>query len=247
MKYSLVLGVVILFLYSCTGDVIGVQIDRANSSKYDESLQLVRVDSVTFHLDSLSSFSRASTLQYVEISGESCLGALNLGNSSIDIYSYENGLLRDRVDLRADGPDGVGKIDRSLTFFILGNDRIVVLNNWAKKIYLFDFEGNKLKTIDLFSELEARNIIFEGSNNNPITLIDGELWISTTPNLSKLVKYSELTSQMRIDTATWEIDYSVPFSQLYDQHYWGDTYFKYYSTVVKGRDGKMKASFPIDP
>lgn len=239
---SLVLG-----WYSCNKSH-GIKIDPDNSKNFEETHYLKKTSTKVMRLDSLSTFINTAMLHYFTVDGIPYLAALNLLTPSIDIYDYQVGELKYRVPLHTEGPNGIGKINLTLTFYVVDFNKIIIFQNYTKNIYVMNIEGSVSRSISLEDEFDKRAINFANENAGVPILFDQYLYVSTLPTYSDKKALASITSKIRIDTSNLDIEYMYPYSSIYDQYFWGNsTSFQYYSSITKTSNNEILVSFPKDP
>jgi len=177
------------FLYGCH-DTKNIDNQTQNpevirtSSPYFGDVKL-KIDTISFTVDNLSD-GYTTSLQYIN-DGKPALSLYNKVAHSIDLYDFENGEMYDRIELKKDGPNGVGTTPVGISF--LSPDSIVVTNKFD--LFLINRQAQIIKKFRLnMDELGGYpDIILK--TTQPIIRNGNKLVASVYPQ-KDVYKYSDL-------------------------------------------------------
>lgn len=194
------------FISSCKEKVEEGGVRSAINGNINNQLKL-SIDTVSFILDETSSGSSKS-MQYVGW-GEPSLVWFNKINHSIDVYGLNDSGIKERIQLKKEGPNGIGTGDVGLYF--LNYDSLVVSNKM--QLFLLNRQGEVLEKFKLDSKVLGGYPDFEISSRKPAVLHNKKLYVSVYPQKSAFKKdhLSSWLGFMEINLMTGEMK---PFGQL---------------------------------
>ena len=226
--------------------------------KNDVSYQLVLQDSAYIPVDSLTPFT-GNDLQYVKAGEKEYVVLLNKRINAIQIYSWQSKEMLKRIYLEKEGPNGVGE---ATYMFVHSLDSIFVLTSYLYKVSLVNAEGKLLQKYSLLSKSvkfdESKGYAPKVSENdyaglpwggvNAMFVANNELYMGCVPSINPFIKehYERGLLGMKVNLATKQIDYFMPFPRIYRDKMFFPLGYTHSTSCYNPIKNTLVYSFPCD-
>lgn len=203
--------------------------------------------SIKLNLDSTTSVS-ILTNQYIE--NKHHLALLNTKNNSLVIYDLSSYKKVTEIKFELDGENAVGKVNN---FLYINQDSIFLLNSYAYKLFLVNYQGKILRKYSLIRGKIGDNtslpMVFPF--NNPMVFLDNRyLYISATPDRNPNTKfyYQAKNLSIKLDLImqnyTYEPFWGYPSN--YQKNFYPDTYHLYSRIFIPSTKQWLYSFFACD-
>ena len=222
-------------MYSCRSEV------SQDSIIFQQKIELNKIDSVFFDLDTLST-SRNNSSQVISFNGESYFSFLNKKNNSIYFYSLNSGKLVKKFTFPLNGIDGVGKISH---YFLGSFDSVFLYSYGAAKLSLVDSTGEVISNYNIEGDYQA--VRPEVNSSRPIFKVKSLLGFNSWGSEKEYYNNDKFPEKyfMFLDVHQGEKKYFISYPDVYKGAIWGVQFYQFYHDV-NYKDNKLVLSFPID-
>lgn len=262
-KHSRRTSILIAFMLICTVLSCGETKAQDNMGRYiyHNEVQFEKVKSYSLAIDTMM-MPKVSYLCYDE--GAHQLSLLNPDNNQI--YNYQLGT---QEEVKPQSITAIGFPGRTLGFMVLSNDSILCFDDNASSLRLFSLPGwTKQWSVAPFEAIEeAAGAHLEAGNDistfdslffgvpyvdyaHPMVKVGSSVYISllgSDPSeMGVPLDGRFVPSVVSIDLISKAIDYSIPFSPVYDEVNWGGGFFFRHTSIAPYKEGKLLVSYPAD-
>lgn len=262
-KHSRRTSILIAFMLICTVLSCGETKAQDNMGRYiyHNEVQFEKVKSYSLAIDTMM-MPKVSYLCYDE--GAHQLSLLNPDNNQI--YNYQLGT---QEEVKPKSITAIGFPGRTLGFMVLSNDSILCFDDNASSLRLFSLPGwTKQWSVAPFEAIEeAAGAHLEAGNDistfdslffgvpyvdyaHPMVKVGSSVYISllgSDPSeMGVPLDGRFVPSVVSIDLISKAIDYSIPFSPVYDEVNWGGGFFFRHTSIAPYKEGKLLISYSAD-
>jgi hypothetical protein len=223
MKLKLLPIVLSVLFFSCSDQKKFTPYYQAeNSKEYSESMKLVSIDTLSFFLDSRSSY-ETNSISYSSYNGNEVISYLSAFDSEIHVYNFSNQAKIKTIKIDLEGPNGVGNFDRMSCHYLLSLDSIFFYNLNIGQLFLLDSNAKKINqyTVSDYSDKAIPTPI--PSTLRPIQFSNNKIYFPSGSNGYKS-SYEDHPLSLVVDLSTKNTSYLTTFISSYSQAFWGDEY-----------------------
>lgn len=192
-----------------------------NSKIFDDDYTLHEGTLKIFELDTLTGFYHHS-FQFFEEKDKSYLSFINEENRYLYIYDYSTGKSLKKINLKKEGPDGVGNT-KLMGHFVHTLDSIFIYSYYVATIFLIDSAGKVLNKKKLFDN--DNNEISQAyptiRTEMPAFIKNRKLYIMGRPPAQSLVDHTTITNVIEIDIDSFIIRKLFHGPLIYNCANWG--------------------------
>lgn len=244
-KLSIIL--VISLLWSCTKKEKVYYTQKKNGSEFNEQLKLIETDTISFPLDSTTTFDHYS-IQVTKNEEDSShyLSFFNQIDKSITYYNF-NDRKAHKIFLEEEGSNGLGPLHDNTAHYFINPSNIYIYNPWKRMLFEIDENGaikEKYKVVDLSTEKDTP--FPEPSTADPFIIDKGKVYF--TCGLARPQKnYTNYGMVLVYDLNTLESKHIIPLPDEYNDVFWG-TQFKYMANFTYNSTKKnLVVNYPVSP
>lgn len=234
-----------LILLSCSDQQKFTPYHQAeNSKEYSESIEFIAIDTLSFYLDSRSSY-ETNSISYSSHDGNETLSYLSAFDSEIHVFNFSNQTKIKTIKIDFEGPNGVGMFDRMSCHYLLSFDSIFLYNLNIGQLFLLDSNAKKLNqyTVSNYSDTTIPTPI--PWTLRPMQFADEKIYFPCGPNGYK-ESYEGHPSSLVVDLSTKKASYLTTFIPSYSQAFWGDGYKYDPGIALNIHTNQIVVNYPID-
>jgi hypothetical protein len=261
-QFSTSLFLLVIFVLSFFVSCIGTTTNKNNLKETIKTVLTLEEDEMgekVFVLDS-ESVHLNRCVQLVDHNDSIYYTFFNENNNSIYFYDYPTTKFLYRIQLEAEGPNGVYPYYRS-GYHVVSFDSIYFYSSKTHQIYLLNHKGEKYQTLDYYSnyadKLKDVNILsFRKAKIPPATSIATEqpLYkignkIYMCGNIHEDFGKTDSINQLiiiTIDAKNNDVEFNVGYPPSYRKGNWGEDFYRYIFWCYNDTNGTFLISFPND-
>jgi len=218
----------------------------SGSEQFNDQYTLKKVGSVSFPLDSATSFTSKSISTFNE-NGIEYFSLLNAFNQTIYVYDLSTKSLVEKISLEKISTNGVKPNGHYLSHYIKNKDTIIVCDSWHYRIFLLNNHGEVRHVYNIpFPGKDKFIVGLEAETERPMLVKDDKLYITGDLLDYSIPDQTKIKNIIAVDLKTNVINRYFSRPELYNRVVWSGDEYRLFNTF-NSKTNKFIYSYAADP
>lgn len=242
------IGFLTLILFSCNGKEekpFNYPVQEENSTIYERTLILKESEQIVFPINETTTF-RNFSIQFTSVGDTEYFSFVNVNDNSLVYYDLSK-KEEVKIPLALEGGQGIGKLRAAQSPHIfVSPDSIFIYNARKGQMFLINQKGQVKSKFSLFDwKTEKVPVTPFTTNLSSALKINQVVYLPCLP--SRFIENYETGAVLKYDLKSGEREFIFPFSNMYQQAFWGGSIKYSPSLAYNTSDNYLAIRFPIDP
>lgn len=215
---------------------------KAATVNFDDQIELIKVGSKAFDLDSSIGITNQS-LVYYQNDNSGKLSIFNEFDGSVHLFDYNSGLQESKIRFQREGDNGIGK-KSNMGHFMTSEDSIFLINHWEKRVYLMNKNSEIIKKYELSIDDLKYEFYLLISPTSPIFKHGNKLYITSQ---SSGFSMQDTRYLIELDLIDSSIEWHIQGPDFMDKAFWGPVTPYTFSTTFNRKESTIVTSMAKNP